>query len=82
MIMNNKNNNLADTDCRDDIGKEAPSIEERLEKIEQLLEQMESEDTGLEETFRLYEQGLKLIKDTEASIDKVEKQIKILSEDE
>lgn len=81
-IMNEKNDKLIDTDNKDNIDKAAPSIEERLEKIEQLLEQMESEDTGLEETFKLYEQGLKLIKDTEASIDKVEKQIKILSEDE
>ena len=62
--------------------KKAPSIEENLEKIEQVLEQMESEETGLEETFRLYEQGLKLIKDTESGIDKVEKQLKILNEDE
>ena len=62
--------------------KKALSIEENLEKIEQVLEQMESEETGLEETFRLYEQGLKLIKDTESGIDKVEKQLKILNEDE
>lgn len=62
--------------------KKALSIEESLEKIEQVLEQMESEETGLEETFRLYEQGLKLIKDTESGIDKVEKQLKILNEDE
>lgn len=58
------------------------SIEERLSRIEQVLEQMESDETGLEETFKLYEQGLKLIKDTESSIDKVEKQIRILSEEE
>ena len=62
--------------------KKALSIEENLEKIEQVLEQMESEETGLEETFRLYEQGLKLIKDTESGINKVEKQLKILNEDE
>lgn len=62
--------------------KKALSIEESLAKIEQVLEQMESEETGLEETFRLYEQGLKLIKDTESGIDKVEKQLKILNEDE
>lgn len=62
--------------------KKALSIEESLEKIEQVLEQMESEETGLEETFRLYEQGLKLIKDTESGINKVEKQLKILNEDE
>ena len=55
------------------------SIEDGLEQIEQILEKMESGDTGLEETFRLYEQGLKLIRDTEAGIDKVEKQIRILS---
>ncbi len=58
------------------------SIEERLSRIEQVIEQMESDETGLEESFKLYEQGLKLIKDTELSIDKVEKQIKILSEEE
>lgn len=82
MIMNKKTDNTTDTGNRNDIEKSAPSIEEKLDKIEQLLEKMESEDIGLEETFRLYEQGLKLIKDTEASIDKVEKQVKILSEDE
>lgn len=82
MIMNKKTDNTTDTDNRNDIEKSAPTIEEKLDKIEQLLEKMESEDIGLEETFRLYEQGLKLIKDTEASIDKVEKQVKILSEDE
>lgn len=82
MSMNKKTDNTTDTDNRNDIEKSAPSIEEKLDKIEQLLEKMESEDIGLEETFRLYEQGLKLIKDTEASIDKVEKQVKILSEDE
>ena len=58
------------------------SIEDGLERIEQILEKMESGDTGLEETFKLYEQGLKLIRDTEAGIDKVEKQIKILGGDE
>lgn len=58
------------------------SIEERLSRIEQVLEQMESDETGLEATFKLYEQGLKLIRDTESSIDKVEKQLRILSEEE
>ena len=62
--------------------KKKLSIEESLERIDNILEKMESEDTGLEETFRLYEQGLKLIKDAESNIDKVEKQIKILDEEE
>lgn len=62
--------------------KKKLSIEESLERIDNILEKMESEDTGLEESFKLYEQGLKLIKDAESNIDKVEKQIKILSEEE
>lgn len=62
--------------------KKKLSIEESLERIDNILEKMESEDTGLEETFKLYEQGLKLIKDAESNIDKVEKQIKILDEEE
>ena len=58
------------------------SIEESLARIDEILEKMESEETGLEETFRLYEQGLKLIRHAEAGIDKVEKQIRIISEEE
>lgn len=62
--------------------KDKLTIEESLERIDNILEQMESEETGLEDTFKLYEQGLKLIKDAESNIDKVEKQLKILSEEE
>ncbi len=62
--------------------KDKLTIEESLERIDNILEQMESEETGLEDTFMLYEQGLKLIKDAESNIDKVEKQLKILSEEE
>ena len=79
--MNDKDNTKIENDSSSDAGCENSglSIEESLERIEQLLEKMESDETGLEETFKLYEQGLKLIRDTESSIDKVEKQIKILS---
>lgn len=59
-----------------------PTIEECLDKLDVLLEDMENSDTGLEETFKLYEQGLKLIKRAESGIDKVEKQLKILDGEE
>lgn len=58
------------------------TIEECLDKLDVLLEDMENSDTGLEETFKLYEQGLKLIKRAESGIDKVEKQLKILDGEE
>lgn len=58
------------------------SIEESLEQIDEILNRMEAKETGLEESFRLYERGLKLIRDAEAGIDKIEKEIRILNEEE
>ena len=58
------------------------SIEESLEQIDEILNRMEAKETGLDESFRLYERGLKLIKDAEAGIDKIEKEIRILNEEE
>lgn len=59
-----------------------PSVEECFDRLDELLASMESEGTGLEETFRLYEQGLKLLKTATDSISSVEKQIRILNEEE
>ncbi|MBQ8934518.1 MAG: exodeoxyribonuclease VII small subunit [Lachnospiraceae bacterium] len=58
------------------------TIEESFEKLDEILAKMELDETGLEESFRLYEEGLKLVKHAGESIDKVEKQIRILSEEE
>ena len=57
-------------------------VEECFDRLEELLSSMESDKTGLEETFRLYEQGLKLLKTASESINSVEKQIRILNEEE
>ena len=61
--------------------KDSLTIEQSFEKLEEILGRMEAEDVGLEESFRLYEQGLKLVKSAGDSIDRVEKQIRILSEE-
>lgn len=61
---------------------EEMSIEDSLKKLDSILEKMEDEDTGLEETFRLYEEGLGLVKRVNASIEKVEKRIEILSDED
>jgi exodeoxyribonuclease VII small subunit len=54
------------------------SVEESLEKLEELLKKLEDEDTPLEESFRLYEQGMKLVKDINLKIDAVEKKMIVL----
>ena len=63
----------------------ASTIEENFTKLEEIIEKMESEDVTLETSFGLYSKGLKLIKDCNDKIDKVEKEMKVIeggSEDE
>lgn len=61
---------------------EEMTIEESFDRLDEILEKMEDEETGLEDSFRLYEEGLKLIRRAEAGIDRVEKKIRILNEEE
>lgn len=59
-----------------------PGIEESFRLLDELLERLEDEDTPLEESFELYEKGLKLIKGVESQIDKVEQKLQILGADD
>ena len=59
-----------------------PGIEESFRLLDELLERLEDEDTPLEESFELYEKGLKLIKGVESQIDKVEQKLQILGTEE
>ena len=42
--------------------KETFSLEEGLEKIERLLERLTDREVTLEESFRLYQEGMELLK--------------------
>ena len=59
--------------------EEAPGIEESFRRLDELLERMEDEETPLEESFKLYEEGLKLVKNVDAQITRVEQKLRILS---
>lgn len=54
------------------------TMEESFEELKALLDKMESEDLTLEENFKLYEEGLKLVKTCNEKLDKIEKQIIVL----
>lgn len=56
------------------------TIEETFEKLDQIMEKLESSDITLEESFAYYEAGMKLVKSCGEKIDKVEKQIIVLQE--
>ena len=58
------------------------SLETVFGELEDLIRQMESKDTSLEESFKLYTSGMKLIKYCNDSLDKVEKKLIEVSEEE
>ena len=58
--------------------QEAASIEENFARLEEIIKRLEAG----EETFAGYEAGMKLVQSLNGQIDKVEKQIQILSEGE
>ncbi len=55
-------------------------LEESFEKLNHIVEALEKPDISLEDSFTLYQEGMKLLKVCNDSIDKVEKELIILSE--
>ena len=56
-------------------------LEEAFDQIELLLERLQSKEVSLEESFSLYEQGMKLLKQCSENIDHVEKQMLQIDEE-
>ena len=54
------------------------TIEESFARLEGMVKVLDSDEITLEESFKLYEEGMKLIKDVSGRIDLVEKKIRIL----
>ena len=55
------------------------SLEQAFEEINNVMNEMSEEDVPLEKTFELYKQGMELLNHCSEKIDKVEKEIEILS---
>lgn len=60
--------------------KETITLEERFDTIEDILEQMESGEVSLDESFELYKKGLSEIKAANESLDLIEKAMLVLNE--
>ncbi|MGN0270213.1 MAG: exodeoxyribonuclease VII small subunit [Candidatus Weimeria sp.] len=61
--------------------KKELTIEESLAKLDQIAAQMESPDVSLEDSFGLYEQGMKLIKSATMRIEDVQRKVEKLEAD-
>lgn len=57
------------------------TLEDSFAALEQILEKLETEEVSLEDSFKLYQDGMKLIKKCNQSIDKVEKELVVISEE-
>ena len=62
------------------MAKKEIKLEEAFEKLDQILTSLEKTEVSLEDSFVLYQEGMKLLKSCNDSIDKVEKELIILSE--
>ena len=60
-------------------GQEVKGIEEAFAMLDRILARMDEEGVTLEEAFKCYEQGMKLIKYCNETIDAVEKKVQVLS---
>ncbi|SHO52550.1 exodeoxyribonuclease VII small subunit [Anaerocolumna xylanovorans] len=56
------------------------NLEQSFLELNEIIKKLESEDISLEDSFSLYQEGIKLLKSCNDSIDKVEKQLIILGE--
>ena len=60
---------------------ENSTLEEDFKKLDALLSEMEKDDIGIEEAFAKYTEGMKLVKQCNDRIDRVEKKVKLLADD-
>ena len=55
-------------------------LQDDFKKLEDIIERMEHEDLSLEDSFKAYEEGMRIVLSCNEQIDKVEKQLIILNE--
>lgn len=60
--------------------KERQSFEEALSRLEEIVNELEDESISLEETIRLYEEGIKLSKKCTETLEQAELRIEKVNE--
>lgn len=61
--------------------REERTLQEMLKTLDEHIKALESEDISLEDSFVVYEQGMKLVKECNDKIDRVEKKVLELNAD-
>lgn len=58
------------------------TIEESFASLDAIIEELQNGDLTLEESFQKYEEGMKLIKNCNTAINKVEKKLDVINGEE
>ena len=58
------------------------TVEESLARLEEILQKLESPETGLQDAMTLYTEGVELLGDCQKTLEGVEQQLKILAPEE
>lgn len=66
-------------DCQEQ--EEGISLEQAFEQIEEVIANLETEEITLEQSFREYDRGMKLLQYCNEAIDRVEKKVLQINED-
>ena len=61
--------------------EDAASFEDQLERLEELVQGLESGEKGLEESLTLFEEGVGLSKRLAARLDEVKTRVEVLTKD-
>lgn len=56
------------------------TLEQSFERLDEILDSMENGNTSLNDNFKLYKEGMKLIQNCNQKLDKVEKQIILIND--
>lgn len=61
------------------MSEEKPTLEDRFEKLEKILNQMESADVTLDASFELYKSGVEELKEANNLLDNIEKSMLVIN---
>lgn len=59
--------------------KKKPGFESKIKRLEEIVGKMESSEVELEESIKLFEEGMSLSKDCQGILDNAEQKVKVLT---
>lgn len=62
--------------------KDQASFESKVKRLEEIVSIIESSEVDLEESIKLFEEGMRLSKECQKSLDAAEKKVQVLMTDE